>query len=409
MKPLAIVGTALFLLGGQETSLRELMERLQDDAIDAREEAAAELVRRGAAALAPLREAIKSASGERRLRLEEAVRRIEEKQRVAAVLRPATLVSVEATDRPLRQVLEELSKASGTLIEWANVPEDVRVTWRASKLPFWEALDEACRASGKFTYEVAQDRVRPVAGKHADFPRRAHGPFAISLRQIEMRVRGDFGGGAPSEQTSPRFVVCWEKGTQPDRVFLTPVEVRDDRGTDLLSRRRNVVAHHPEIARGHIAAPSLHLWINQVPDAEATRLARLRFEVTVEFHLEFAGVSFRTGPAWAPSTQPCEKFSATLEKFSRDGNAAHLRLKITPVDGRREGIQALKVRFTDKDGKVQQEPLGRHGSSRSGKAFTIASDLHLANLGEVIEISVVAPSRVHTEKIDCDFKDIPIK
>ncbi len=411
MKLLAALGVLLAAPPLQEPRFRELLDRLQEDAIDARDDAAAELVRLGPPALGPLREALQGAAGERRLRIIEVMRRIEERERVAAVLRPATLVSLEAKDRPLKDTLEDLARKGTTPLDLSLVPAHApRVTVSISGKPFWEALDEVCLASGHVTWAAEAQKVNVYKGTPRRYPRRCHGPFAVYHQSMESRVTGSFGAGGTTEIFSLSLLLVWEKGTRPDRISLHPSEVRDDLGTDLLPPRNAMgQVQNPPFAEGQIAIPTFPFWSNRAPAEEAAKIARLKAEIEVDFILEYGGVTFRQPGAGAASTERSERFTATLQKFSRQGAHAEFQLTLAPADARPEGIQEYRLRLKDKDGKTHQEPLASKGWGWNGRAFTIRATLDLSKLGEVAELSIVAPLKVHTERIAVDFRDLPLR
>lgn len=411
MRLLATLAVLSLSSAPQDAAFRELLDRLQEDAIDARDEAASALVRLGPPALGPLREALKSASGERRLRIGEVIRSIEARERVAAVLRPATLVSLEARDRPVREVLEELGRKATTPLDLSQVPADAPpVTVALSGKPFWEALDEICRASGQVCWTSAQDRVILQKGVHRNNPRRCQGPFALYHHSVEARVTGSFGAGGTTEQLTVALALVWEKGTRPDRVTLHPLEIRDDLGTDLMPpKQQGGAVQNPVIAAGHIAVPALNVWSNRAPAEEAARIARMKLEVAVDFILEYGGVTFRQPGPGPAAVQTSEKFNATLQKFSRQGSVVQLHLQLAPADARPEGIQDFRLRLKDKEGKTLEEALAQRGWGWNGRAFSIATSLDLSKMGEIAELSVVAPFKVHTERIIADFKDLPLK
>lgn len=155
-------------------------------------------------------------------------------------------------------------------------------------------------------------------------------------------------------------------------------------------------------------APHLTFWTGKIPDSAAVKLTRMRFEVTFEFHLEYGGVTFR--PALGlPATEKCDKFSATLTKFERRGHAGHFQLELPRPERDTDVLEQLKVRFTDKEGKIHEQPLGRNGWIWQQRSIVVPGTADLALLGEVSQVAVVAPSKTHVEKLECDFRDIPVR
>ncbi|MBV8880968.1 MAG: hypothetical protein JO332_13440, partial [Planctomycetaceae bacterium] len=92
------------------------LEKLDDDRIEVRAAAATALSKLGKSALPSLRRALADAGPERRDRLAEIIRKIEERERLSALLPPPSLITIEAKDRPLHEVLQALIKQSRTPI-----------------------------------------------------------------------------------------------------------------------------------------------------------------------------------------------------------------------------------------------------------------------------------------------------
>src|SRR4026208_69441 len=104
MKWLPLLGLLLI----QDPDVDALLKQLEDESIEVREKAAVTLVDLGDKAEARLKKEIASAQGEIKAKLEEIVRAIDKQRRLRVVLPRVPKISLEAKDRPVMEVLEEL-------------------------------------------------------------------------------------------------------------------------------------------------------------------------------------------------------------------------------------------------------------------------------------------------------------
>src|SRR5262249_39950477 len=129
MRVLAAVLILSSLAAPQEDlRIQELLRKLDDDSIEARAAAAAALVDLGKAALPALRRAVAGAGVELKDRLSEVVRKIQDRERLAALLPPPSRITLRAENLPLREVFQKVSKQTSTAIDYSEVPEEARVT-----------------------------------------------------------------------------------------------------------------------------------------------------------------------------------------------------------------------------------------------------------------------------------------
>src|SRR5689334_3959881 len=135
----------------QDTGVRELVQKLEDDRVETREKAQKDLSAMGEAALPLLREVVESpqSSGELKLRAAATIRDIELNAKAAKVYREYPRVTLKASDKPLRELLDDLSRQAGVAIDSSSVPEKTTVTIDASDVPLMEAMDLICRGQAE--------------------------------------------------------------------------------------------------------------------------------------------------------------------------------------------------------------------------------------------------------------------
>src|SRR5688572_23060857 len=118
LRALALVLLALSpaegtLQEGLDQKIEKILQRLSADDIDARESAVRELSALGPEALPLLKARAGSLEGEARGRVEEACRRIERERNRSVVLPPLRLVTLDAKDKPAKEVLEDIARQAG--------------------------------------------------------------------------------------------------------------------------------------------------------------------------------------------------------------------------------------------------------------------------------------------------------
>jgi hypothetical protein len=128
---------------GAAPSVARLIEQLADPDFQKRDQAHRQLEALGPDILPQLRPALDSADAEARRRLDELITRFE----TAVTLAPKR-VTLDVQDKPVRQVFQEITRQTGYKIEFWTGNEQQPYTFKFDRLPFWEAVDQVCHASG---------------------------------------------------------------------------------------------------------------------------------------------------------------------------------------------------------------------------------------------------------------------
>jgi RNA polymerase sigma factor (sigma-70 family) len=163
-----------------------LIDRLGSNKFAEREKAAQELDRIGLPALDALRRAAQGNDPERRRRAEDLVKKIEEREQAAALLRPKR-VHLVYKDTPLPEAVADFQKQSGyelTLSDPAGKLRKRRITLDTGDVTFWQALDQFCGKAGLVEAQTptAQDnaRLRLPSSPSLDPPWKGPGPRPIN-------------------------------------------------------------------------------------------------------------------------------------------------------------------------------------------------------------------------------------
>lgn len=224
----------LFALFGQDPSLRDLVQKLEDDSVESRERAQRELTARGESAIPALREVVDStrSSGELKLRAAATIREIELGVKAGKVYRDLPRLSVTATDAPLRDVLDDLSRRSGVPIDSAAV-ENAKVSLDVKDVTLMEALDVLCRGQAERTWEPKDDGViRLARDRFIDYPASYSGPFRVRAQSINADRNNDF--KARTVSVTLTLLADWDRRLKPSRIVeLEVAKATDDLGTVL--------------------------------------------------------------------------------------------------------------------------------------------------------------------------------
>ena len=385
-------------------AVAEWIRQLDDDALDLREQAAQKLAALDPKALPLLREAAKKGSPEAKARLLKAISGIEDRAVLRSKLRPARLVTLEAKDRSLRDALEELARQGTTPVDVKEVPESEKVTLSLSKVPFWEALDGLCRTSGRVRYELGSDGVRLKPGPFVDRPRRLSGPFAAFLTGVQAVKTAV---GEPSE-FSLDFQACWEEGTRPDGVTWTFKELRDDKGTDLLGDPvdRDPFDKQSTSRGGNTYETTLTSRI--LPDAGASKLSRLSLRVGCEFVLRSVTLEFKDPGRKVGQKESSQGVSVRLDQFEQNGDQPGGSVIVELADKRSVSSDLVLLSLIGDDGREHRVGvIGiRKGYLQTG--FSLGGG-GPKGPGHIDSVRVTIPTEVHTEAIDLDFHDIPLR
>ena len=118
MKTLALALLAVLPQDGLEKKIADLVARLSDDSIDAREQAVKDLADLGPPAIPVLRKAMVKLDGEVRGRVDQAIKAIEARDTLAQSLPPFKTVTLDHRNRPAKEALEEIARHAGFALQF---------------------------------------------------------------------------------------------------------------------------------------------------------------------------------------------------------------------------------------------------------------------------------------------------
>jgi hypothetical protein len=406
------------LLAAQEdpaTRVRPLVDQLASDDVQASDEALAALVKLGPPALDAIRAEHAKATGDTRLRLESAIKQIERNARRDRAMGPPVRVTLKASGRPLKDVVDELRDASGQPIVAKDLPAD-RVTVAFDRAPFWEALDGLCKAHGGIMWRVRGAEIRLEKRPYRALPRVVHGNLMVALTELTASTVLHRGGASGNAQLIG--LVAWTKGTRPERAAFDVQALEDDKGTNLLGQREGWWSGPDREVPGDSLSRALSFWHPAVPDDAAQKLAKCKGTVTVSFVLERKKAIGIANPAGAKgTTHTAGALSFTLRDFttSKGAAVAAVELRVRGKDGNGVLVGPGDITLVDREGKahrarVRSESWGAdydwEGTSTTAY-YSIG--FSLPENAEIASLDVAAPADVEEVVIPFDFKDLPLK
>jgi len=318
----ALASLLLLGLSPQDTldqKIEKIFQRLAADDIDVREGAVRDLSALGTEALPLLRARAAALEGETRGRVEEACRRIERERNRSVVLPPLRLVTLEAKDKPVKEVLEDIARQAGVEVDFggAVVPEGL-VSVSLKDAPPFRAFDEACRKAGDLSFEPMRGRsdqdadddfngaLGPDAAKGPrvviqggaapDYPAAFVRHYRVRVTQITVTRQLDFRQNRSSAHL--QLDLQWLPGVSPLALARFSVEeVLDDQGRSLLPDKAE---ERPPFARrmmrgsqyGMRSAGFPHTLSLPVPPADAKKIATLRGTASLSFPGETRALVF---------------------------------------------------------------------------------------------------------------------
>lgn len=400
---------ALPLPAQEDARLNELLQKLDDDRIEIRTAAADVLSKMGASTLPILKRVAASAGPEIRDRLAEIIRKIEDRERLARLLPPPSLITLELKNRPLVEALAEIMKQTPTPIEVGEIPPDARVTVSLKKVPLWKALEAVCKANGKIMVNFDGDHVLITPEPYVALPGRWTDRYRVTLESLQLRSSGAFGQPDRFESFNATVQAAWEKGARPWRVVTQLLELVDESGTDVASVTDEEGALTTSIAPDQIFQ-NFPVDYPHGPGPQAQRIARLKVGVEFQYPLRFAEVKIDLSPGKVPLSGECSEFSVKLSPLERQDGVLMATLTFTPganpPDGE-PGYDAVILR--DKAGKEYLAGVNEGNSPNENELGYILSFTGVPPNAVPAELILRLPTEIHREKLDLELRDVPLK
>ncbi len=242
MRLLAVALLALPFPAQDEARFRELVQKLEDDSFEVREQAQKDLVKLGEPAVPALKAAVAAASksndrGELKARAEAALREIELSAKSRAVYRDPARITLRLKDAPLADALKEIGRQAGLKVDASAVDGTATVTIEAEGAPLFKVLDDLCRGRDDRTYEYREEGVVKFSrDRHPACPSDYPGPFRVRVARMRLERTTDFKERkavlhVTVEGDHEKYLKPW-KGYEVDLTKAT-----DDKGSALEARK----------------------------------------------------------------------------------------------------------------------------------------------------------------------------
>jgi hypothetical protein len=359
--------------------LARLIEQLDSDDFATRERATRELMAMGAGAREALRAAREAGSLERRARIETVLQGIDVFASSRPARKEATRVSVEADGKPLSQVLAALSASSGNLVRTRPGADPV-VTLTVRDVPFFEAIDRICAATGRRIGWDMRERgimLDPAAEKGE--PVVYAGPLRISLVAMMLSRTIRFAGGAdPQGHANLQIRVDAEERSQALGVLM-PIRVKEFLDDQKRSLRWGDGAGQQVQQSQYLQRTDqrrqLQCFIQMsAPQPDVKTIARLEFTLAVILPTELYEAEIGNPDAGAEAGEGA--FHVTIEDWKENGAQREVKLAITrpfvtnaALPG--QPIQDDVVTFHGTDGQLVT-PVSTGMGGGSGLVYTAA-------------------------------------
>jgi hypothetical protein len=393
----------------EDLRVQELLAKLDDDSIDVRAAATVALIDSGKTALPALQRLLPSAGVELKDRLAEIIRKIQDRDRLATLLPPPSRITLDAKDRPLREVFEKLSKQTATPIDYSEVPADAKVTIKLDRVPLWKAIDRVCRASGKVMPEVENDHVVITPEPFVALPGKITDLFCVTLQRIELSTEVIFGSPDRYERFNALFHVAWEKGARPYHLSAHISELVDETGSELVAADEDADAAVMSSISSDTIRQDFSLDSPHGPGPQAVKIGKLKVEIQFEFPLKYAEVKLDVSAGKVPASAGCPEFDIRLSRLERLDGALTANVVMVPHGVLEGEIVAESVVLRDKAGKeypavVTEGTPGNETETPYQLTFPSAPE-HV----EFTEIQIRIPTEVHRERLEVEFKDLNLK
>ena len=280
----------------QDPDVDALLKQLSDESIEVREKASVLLMELGPKIEERLKAEALTAQGEPKSRIEVILGAIARRRMIEVVMPPVRPVSLEATDRPLKEVLEEFSAKSGFSLKVGDTGAKL-VTVRLRGAPPVEALDAICRAarvgygcprSPDFSIDASRQPADIwVEGRYSEVPRAFAGRFGVYAASLGVTRSTDFDGATGS--TNLVLGAFWPAEVRPRaRPFLEITSAIDDRGASLLERDKAAPTQAvslPELRGIPLYRSTSRAWLKG-PSPGASRIASLKGRIKTRFFVQ---------------------------------------------------------------------------------------------------------------------------
>jgi hypothetical protein len=388
--------------------VRALVEKLAGDDVEAREQAETRLRYLGSRALPGLDAALKAADGELRVRIERAIEHIKN-------FGTPPVVTLEAKDRPLREIATELERQTSIPVRATAGASDLTATVSVKETILWKVVEDLCRARGDVMYRFVNDAIEIHVSKFRALPSADHGALRLFVDRFIWE-----GGNLNESHLRMHGGILAPRGSRLLWLDLKVEELTDDTGKN--------VAHKPEGGgyfelAGQARLPgsktfayvvAWHPVAQGAPEAAATRIACFRGVVDLVFGGDECVLASVKDPLSRPSTPLAGTSGLGIFRWSVSeyGHTIYLSASLRgdatkSMDSRCPPYPLMRLKGGDAIaswywnlGWSPGDDIDRH---EIPVHFVLPKDAVVESL------DLVAPKSVFKVELPFEFKDIPLR
>ena len=411
----------------------EILLKLADDSIDARDAAVKALADLGPAALPVLKKRAEKLAGEARGRVEEAVKRIELREALSRNLPPLKKVTLDLKDVPARQALEEVARQTGLTFDLSSCTADAAVSVRVKDATPLEAVDEVCRCSGQIGYQVMDEdswgrKARAVRGPRIffhngtfpEYPATYVRHYRVRVTSVSLTRTNTFAGHQAGGQM--QVDVQWPPDVKPAGLkSFRMAEAKDDRGRPLLSApeaAEETVFHRMRRHRGWDMSVNESVQI-KYPEADAKAVALLKGTAVFSYPKENRTLTFETPLESRGKALDLYGLKIALKDYQDKGATHILELEVSgkyagPAGETPEGSSFFdSLPFSHEDIEVvtnSGERLQNRGMSGrgDGKAYSYRLTMQGSKAEGVKEIRIPCVLSYFEDEVKFELRDIAL-
>jgi hypothetical protein len=431
----AVCLALLLLTQDLPARIDDALQRLSDDSPQVREAAGTELSELGPDAVPLLRARLEGLDADRRGRVETALRRIEDRQKLARVLPPLRRATLDVADKPLREVIEEIGRQTGVPVDLSGGTFDAPVTLALRGALPMEAFDEACAKAGGFSYRVRRAGEEmgfnaggpPADGGGALYFQPAAGGlgpaayakwYRMKLTQITLTRTNNF--QRDQATAAIQLEILWPPPLAPHSVSeFRLVEATDEKGRSLVPpaadpNNRFAMGVGRNRYRNPWSGGSYHSINLAYPAADATKIAVLKCSMTVVYPGDERAVLFENPSEARGESRELHGLKVTLKDCRSDGQDHVVQLEMSgrfsPPGG---AVSESELPFNHDEVVVVSKSGARlrsNGMSGSSDGKSHQWELRLrGNVAEPLkEIRIPVILAYHSDAATFELRDVPL-
>ena len=405
-------------LGLPQEDPADLVRKLGDQLIEVREQAMEKLLRMGEPAREAVRKATKSEDPEVRVRADLILKTLDVYRDLRLWLAPPTRITLSG-EMTLETAIREVERQSGQKVAGEAWPEG-KFRIDLKEIPFWEALEAVCAASGARTPGGGPAGARVYGTTYVRTPSRVDGPFCVRLGGVRRERQFNFRGGTEEQSLAMTLVLGWERSIVPVRSLLDLETAVDDQGLDL---KPGILEYEGRVhAGGAISAEDpqpvfsegFYMKTLNPPNEKAKIIPTLTGKIVLwiraspgdlELPPPVAGGDTReTIRLLDKKLEPISEIRVLLGALSRAGDTVSVSLTFEGADPRMLKWNTALWYLTDQ--KSRRYPGGVRTSNEQGK-FGLEF-ARLAQDAEPARIVIRLPRRMVQLEIPFALMDIPV-